>query len=126
MKKYRLGLLILLLAAALSAVSHVYTVFVTDSCNRSLDGITGLVRQEDFDKALQEANLLSESFGKQSNTMAFYTSHGKLDEVRICLNRLESYLESQSVNDSLAEIRAIRAKLAILEEEEQLRLSNVL
>lgn len=126
MKKYQLGLLILFTAMGLSAASHGYTVHVVGQIHHTLDTMAEKVQQEGFTSAEELAQDLLDSFGRQSNVMATYTSHVKLDEVTTSLGRLQSYIRNQSVNDSLAEINTIRSKLNILEEEEQIRMSNIL
>ena len=126
MKKYQLGLLILSLAAGLSLLCHNYTVNTVNSTDRLLENTLRYVEQENFSEAQSELETLFNAFSERADIMAMYTSHTKLDDISASLSRLLGYVDNQSVNDSIAEIIALRTKLEIIREEEELRLYNIL
>ena len=126
MKKYQLGLLILSLAAGLSLLCHRYTVNTVSRTDGLLENTLHYVEQERFSQAQEELDVLLEAFSHRVDIMAMYTSHTRLDDISAGLSRLQGYVDNQSVNDSVAEIIALRTKLEIIREEEELRLCNIL
>ena len=126
MKKYAVGLLILLFIAGLTALSQWYTRSTVKEMQTQLDTMIRLIEAEQFDESLAQLKETTDAFSAKKRLMAAYSSHLRLDEVGASLGRLKAYLKKESANDGMAEIYALQNRLEVILHEERITLENIL
>lgn len=126
MKKYVLGLIILSFISLSTYISHQYTNYAYKDSISSINTICNFINDDRYKDALKETKALQESFKTKNKILSIYTSHIKLDEITASISRLTAYVENENKNDSLAELNAIRTRLKIIYDEEEIGLENIL
>lgn len=119
----------LAIAAAIAVSSVIYSIHLhkmsREFCEINNE-ITSSLNNDNFDKAIQFTEKLTECFEKRRNILAATDNHDVTDKIEMNLRELYEYIEGKSKTDALSKCRVLGFLFEHLPAEHELKTENIL
>ena len=119
----------LVIAAVMVAGSIFYSAHLDDLSKemaKDNEEITRLINEEDYEKAREKVQELSDFVDEKKIALATTMDHADLDKIEINLSELHGYVEGEMKTDSLARCKVLDVLFNHLPKNYKLKLENIL
>ena len=104
MRRIRIAIFILLLAAALSASSHFAVFRVTQSVQAQLSGIREAADAQNYENAAHQIDALLEYYETRQHLLEFFIRRETVTSASVSLHGLSAYANGETIQDLFSEI----------------------
>ena len=104
MRRIRIAIFILLLAAGLSAASHFAVFRVTQSVQAQLSGIREAAGAQNYENAAHQIDALLEYYETRQHLLEFFIRRETVTSASVSLHGLSAYANGETIQDLFSEI----------------------
>ena len=126
MKKTFLGFIMIGIAVAVIIAAQMYSHNSIAKMTDLAQKIDVSLQDDDYPRCIRLLNELTEYYESKDDLMATFISHDRIDWISVSLNQLRRYLEYEEKADCAAFISEIKKRLEIIEDNEKIKLNNIL